>query len=69
MKKIRTLALLAFVALMVASCNQNDGPDAQTDPFPADGVIHVAVDVNKPQTRAGMTSGNLISSCMWRTPW
>lgn len=65
MKKIRTLALLAFVALMVASCNQNDGPDAQTDPFPADGVIHVAVDVNKPQTRAGMTSANLTDFFMY----
>ncbi|WP_071145144.1 fimbrillin family protein [Bacteroides ihuae] len=65
MNKFNKLAIFAAITLSAVACSQNDEPMAQTDHFPADGVIRVAADVNKPQTRAGMTTDNLSDFFMY----
>lgn len=65
MNKINKLAIFAAIALSAASCSQNDEPMAQADHFPADGIIRVAANVNKHQTRAGMTSDNISDFFMY----
>lgn len=59
MKTIKNLAMLAVAALAAAACSHDKNLVAPTDHFPADGVIRVATDVTRPQTRAGMETGNL----------
>ena len=59
MKTIKNLAILAVAALAAAACSHDKNLVAPTDHFPADGVIRVATDVTRPQTRAGMETGNL----------
>lgn len=59
MKTIKNLAMLTIAALAVAACSHDKNLVAPTDHFPADGVIRVATDVTRPQTRAGMETGNL----------
>ena len=51
--------MLAVAALAAAACSHDKNLVAPTDHFPADGVIRVATDVTRPQTRAGMETGNL----------
>ena len=53
------LAMLTIAALAAAACSHDKNLVAPTDHFPADGVIRVATDVTRPQTRAGMETGNL----------
>ena len=59
MKTIKNLAMLTIAALAAAACSHDKNLVAPTDHFPADGVIRVATDVTRPQTRAGMETGNL----------
>lgn len=59
MKTIKNLAMLAVAALAAAACSHDKNLVAPTNHFPADGVIRVATDVTRPQTRAGMETGNL----------
>lgn len=59
MKSIKSITLLAAAVLLVTACNKSEDLAPQADNFPTDGVIRVATEVNKPQTRAGMTSDNL----------
>ena len=59
MKTIKSLAMLAVAALAAAACSHDKNLVAPTNHFPADGVIRVATDVTRPQTRAGMETGNL----------
>ena len=59
MKTIKNLAMLAVAALAAAACSHDKNLVTPTDHFPADGVIRVATDVTRPQTRAGMETGNL----------
>lgn len=59
MKTIKNLAILAVAALAAAACSHDKNLITPTDHFPADGVIRVATDVTRPQTRAGMETGNL----------
>lgn len=59
MKTIKNLAILAVAALAAAACSHDKNLVAPTGHFPADGVIRVATDVTRPQTRAGMETGNL----------
>lgn len=59
MKTIKNLAMLTIAALATAACSHDKNLVAPTDHFPADGVIRVATDVTRPQTRAGMETGNL----------
>lgn len=59
MKTIKNLAMLAVAALAAAACSHDKNLVAPTDHFPADGVIRVATDVTRPQTRAGMETSNL----------
>lgn len=59
MKTIKNLAMLAVAALAAAACSHDKNLITPTDHFPADGVIRVATDVTRPQTRAGMETGNL----------
>ena len=59
MKTIKNLAMLAVAALAAAACSHDENLVAPTDHFPADGVIRVAADVTRPQTRAGMETSNL----------
>lgn len=59
MKTIKNLAMLTIAALAAAACSHDKNLVAPTNHFPADGVIRVATDVTRPQTRAGMETGNL----------
>ena len=59
MKTIKNLAMLTIAALAAAACSHDKNLVAPTDHFPADGVIRVATGVTRPQTRAGMETGNL----------
>ena len=59
MKTIKNLAMLAVAALTAASCSHDENIVAPTDHFPANGIIRVATDVTRPQTRAGMETANL----------
>lgn len=59
MKTIKNLAMLAVAALAAAACSHDKNLITPTNHFPADGVIRVATDVTRPQTRAGMETGNL----------
>ena len=59
MKTIKNLAMLAVAALAAAACSHDKNLVTPTDHFPADGVIRVTTDVTRPQTRAGMETGNL----------
>ena len=59
MKTIKNLAMLAVAALTAASCSHDENLVAPADHFPADGIIRVATDVTRPQTRAGMETTNL----------
>lgn len=59
MKTIKNLAMLAVAALTAASCSHDENLVAPADHFPADGIIRVATDVTRPQTRAGMETANL----------
>lgn len=51
MKTIKNLAMLTIAALAAAACSHDKNLVAPTDHFPADGVIRVATDVTRPQTR------------------
>lgn len=59
MKTIKNLAMLAVAALTAASCSHDENLVAPADHFPADGIIRVATDVTRLQTRAGMETTNL----------
>ena len=59
MKTIKNLAMLAVAALTAASCSHDENLVAPADHFPADGIIRVATDVTRLQTRAGMETANL----------
>ena len=62
MKIIKQLFTLVAIALLFTACNKNEefAPE-QNSTFPVDGIIRVATSVNAPQTRAGLSTENLLS--------